>query len=125
MNLPDDGPHLPQPHGASRAGALVGGLPASHAVGAVADACRAVLNGYEAALSPMDAAMLQRLVWLGNLTPAILADQARLTLAFGALRQVLVAFDNAENRDTARQPASSAALQAVYRLLGLAWPARS
>lgn len=123
MTHPDDNPRLAQPHGASRASAVGGGLPAD-AAGAVAEACRAVLDGYAAALSPLDAVMLERLVRLGDLIPTILADEARLTLAFGALRQVLAAFDSAENRDAERQPKTSVALQAVYRLLGLAWPAR-
>lgn len=124
MTHPDDNLPLARPHGASRADAVGGGFPAAEAAGAVAEACRAVLDGYAAALSPLDAAMLQRLVRLGDLTPTILADEARLILAFGALRQVLAAFDNAENRDAERQPKTAAALQAVYRLLGLAWPAR-
>jgi predicted SpoU family rRNA methylase len=84
-----------------------------------------VLDGYGSGLSPLDARMLGRLVRLGDLIPEILANEARLMIAFGALRQVQVAFDNAENRDTERQPQSSVALQAVYRLLGLTWPAQS
>ncbi|HPA02576.1 MAG TPA: hypothetical protein PLK29_10215 [Chiayiivirga sp.] len=107
---------------AAIAAGSVGASPAPLAAGAVADACRAVLEGYAAGASALDAAMLQRLVRLGDVVPEILADEARLTMAFGALRQVLAAFDCAEHRDAARHPQPSAALQAVYRLLGLAWP---
>lgn len=96
----------------------------ARATGPVADACRSVLEGYDAAWSPLDAPMLQRLVHLGDLIPAILADEARLTLAFGVLRQVLFAFDHAEHRDAERHPQIAAALQAIYRTLGLAWPGR-
>ena len=124
MAHPDDNTLPARPPGASCTSAVGGGLPAD-AAGAVAGACRAVLDGYAAALSPLDAVMLERLVRLGDLIPTILADEARLTLAFGALRQVLAAFDSAENRDAKRQPETSAALQAVYRLLGLAWSAHS
>lgn len=104
--------------------AEAGSVAASPATGPLAQACRDVLRGYEAGLSPLDAAMLDRLVRLGDLIPEILADAARLTLAFGALRQVQLAFDSAENRDAERQPQAAAALQAVYRLLGLPWPVR-
>lgn len=95
------------------------------AFGPVTDACRSVLDGYEAGECALDAGMLQRLVRLGDLVPAILADEARLTLAFGALRQVLLAFDHAEHRSAERQPQASAALHAVYRVLGLPWPVRA
>lgn len=101
---------------------LADAAPPLRAFGPVADACRSVLDGYEAGECALDAGMLQRLVRLGDLAPVILADEARLTLAFGALRQVLLAFDHAEHRDPERQPQASAALQAVHRVLGLPWP---
>lgn len=82
--------------------AEVGSVAASPATGPLAQACWDVLKGYKAGLSPLDAAMLDRLVRLGDLIAAILADAARLTLAFGALRQVQLAFDSAENRDAER-----------------------
>jgi hypothetical protein len=82
-----------------------------------------VLGGYEAGWSALDSEMLARLVRLGDLVPAILADEARLMLAFGALRQMLCAFDSAEHRDAERHREAAAALGAVYRVLGLRWPA--
>lgn len=97
----------------------------ARAGGPVADACRSVLDGYEAGWSALDAAMLQRLVRLADLAPAILADEARLMLAFGALRQVLLAFDSPENRDAERHQQAAAALCAVYRALGLQWAERA
>lgn len=98
------------------------GIPA-RASGPVADACRTVLDGYEAGWSALDSEMLARLVRLGDLVPAILADEARHMLAFGALRQMLCAFDSAEHRDAERHRQAAAALGAVYRVLGLRWPA--
>lgn len=100
-------------------------FPARYVASPVAEACRSVLAGYECGLSPMDAEMLGRLIRLGDLIPLILADEARLTMAFGALRQVMLAFDSAENRDAGRQPQASAALQALYRMLGLPWPTQA
>lgn len=125
MSCPKDHLHSPPQRSPLSTSADASGFPASHAAGPVAEACQAVLKGWEAGLAPLDAEMLEGLVRLGDLIPSILADEARLTMAFGALRQVMLAFDNAENRDAERQPQSSAALQSVYRLLGLAWPVRS
>lgn len=125
MASPQDDLSPPQPQpGPLSLSTEARAFPASHAAGPVAEACRAVLSAYEAGLSPMDAEMLDRLIRLGDLIPSILADEARLTMAFGALRQVMLAFDSAEHRDAGRQPQASAALLAVYRLLGLAWPAQ-
>lgn len=46
-----------------------------------------------------------------------------LSMAVGALNGVLAAFDNHGNRNPARSPRESAALQKVYQALGRPWPA--
>ena len=91
---PQDSPHSPQQGRAAFICTDVHRFSAGQDAGPVAQTCRAVLDGYGSGLSPLDARMLGRLVRLGDLIPEILANEARLTMAIGALRQVQVAFDN-------------------------------
>ena len=84
--------------------------------------CRPVLDGYRAGLSALDGDMLQRLVDLGDHAGEIVAVEGGLRQARAALHGVLTAFDNSENRNPERNPMAFAALQIVYRALGLQWP---
>jgi hypothetical protein len=95
--------------------------PASAAHG-LAALCRPVLEGYRAGLSALDGDMLQRLVDLGDQASEIVAMESSLRQARAALRGVLAVFDNHGNRDPERNPLEFAALQIVYRALGLQWP---
>ena len=52
----------------------------------------------------------------------IVSMESRLRQARAALRGVLTVFDNHGNRNPERNPLEFAALQIVYRALGLQWP---
>ena len=94
-------------------------VPAASGLAAL---CRPVLEGYRAGLSALDGDMLQRLIDLGDQAGEIVAMETSLRQALAALRGVLTAFDNHENRDPERSPLAFAALQIVYRALGQQWP---
>lgn len=94
-------------------------LPATSGLAAL---CRPVLEGYRAGLSALDGDMLQRLVNLGDRASEIVAMEDSLRQARAALRGVLTVLDNNENRDPERSPLAFAALQMVYRALGMPWP---
>ena len=88
----------------------------------LATLCGPVLEGYRAGLSALDGDMLQRLINLGDQASEILSMEGDLRRARVALRGVLAVFDNHENRDPERSPLAFAALQIVYRALGMQWP---
>jgi len=94
-------------------------VPAANGLAAL---CRPVLEGYRAGLSALDGDMLQRLVDLGDQASEIASMESSLRQARAALRGVLAVFDNHENRNPERSPMAFAALQIVYRALGLQWP---
>ena len=93
--------------------------PAANGLAAI---CRPLLEGYREGLSALDGDMLQRLVDLGDQASEIISMEGSLRQARAALRGVLTVFDNHGNRDPERNPLEFAALQIVYRALGLRWP---
>jgi hypothetical protein len=87
--------------------------------------CRAVLNGFDEGVAPLDGPMLERLMHLVDQMPVIHANSARRSLAIAALHQVLFTIDRAnEHHDPKHHLQASKAPQAVYGRLDLVWPER-